>query len=278
MRTKNDTARFFSRLKERESMSIQPLDLSGARREWARVRRTNPLVHCMTNAVACAFTADVLAAAGASPAMLPAKEEAPDFTRIAAALLVNVGTLTAPDADAMLLTTRAALYAKKPWVLDPVAAGVSLWRDSVIAKLVLNSPTVIRGNPSEIVALSGGEKTAKGVDSILTSADALEAAQTLDSGAQTIVAVTGQVDYITDGTRTLSVAGGNAKVGRIVGTGCSLSALVAAFIAGADDLLVAAASACALAKTAAQTVGDKPYGSFHTAYLDAIETVSLQAL
>ena len=148
----------------------------------------------------------------------------------------------------------------------------------MLAKLVLNSPTVIRGNPSEIVALSGGEKTAKGVDSILTSADALEAAQTLASGAQTIVAVTGQVDYITDGTRTLSVAGGNAKVGRIVGTGCSLSALVAAFIAGADDLLVAAASACALAKTAAQTVGDKPYGSFHTAYLDAIETVSLQAL
>ena len=259
-------------------MSIQSLDLSGARREWARVRRTNPLVHCMTNAVACAFTADVLAAAGASPAMLPAKEEAPDFTRIAAALLVNVGTLTAPDADAMLLTTRAALEAKKPGGLDPVAAGVSLWRDAVIAKLVLNSPPVIRGNPSELVALSGGEKTAKGVDSILTSADALEAAQTLASGAQTIVAVTGQVDYITDGTRTLSVAGGNAKVGRIVGTGCSLSALVAAFIAGTDDLLVGAASACALAKTAAQTVGDKPYGSFHTAYLDAIETVSLQAL
>ena len=97
-------------------MSIQPLDLSGARREWARVRRTNPLVHCMTNAVACAFTADVLAAAGASPAMLPAKEEAPDFTRIAAALLVNVGTLTAPDADAMLLTTVSYTHLTLPTI------------------------------------------------------------------------------------------------------------------------------------------------------------------
>ena len=259
-------------------MHIQPLDLSTARREWARVRRTNPLVHCMTNAVACAFTADVLAAAGASPAMLPAKEEAPDFTRIAASLLVNVGTLTAPDADAMLLTTRAALYAKKPWVLDPVAAGVSVWRDAVIAKLVVNAPTVIRANPSEIVALSGGEKTAKGVDSILTSREALDAAVALADSVQTVVVVTGETDFITDGNRIISATGGNAKVGRVVGTGCSLSALVAAFIAGTDDVLIAAAAACALAKSAAQAVGDKPYGTFHTAYLDAIETISLQTL
>ncbi len=259
-------------------MQIQPLQLSVAHNEWARVRRTNPLVHCMTNAVACAFTADVLAAAGASPAMLPAKEEAPDFTRIAASLLVNVGTLTRPDADAMLITTRAALYAKKPWVLDPVAAGVSVWRDAVIAKLVLNAPAVIRGNPSEIVALSGGEKTAKGVDSVLTSRDALQAAVTLASASQTIVAVTGETDYITDGIRTLCVTGGNAKVSRVVGTGCSLSALVAAFVPGASDTLVAVASACALAKNAAQFVGNKPYGTFRTAYLDAIETLSIKSL
>lgn len=258
-------------------MSIEPLDPLKARQEFSRVRHANPLVHCMTNAVACAFSADLLAAAGASPAMIPAKEEAPDFARIASALLINVGTLTSTDLSAMLLSARAATYANKAWVLDPVAAGVSLWRDAMIAKLLLEAPAVIRANPSEVIALSGGEKTAKGVDSSVESELAVEHAVSLAKAAHCIVAVTGAVDFITDGVRTLSVQGGHAGAGRIVGTGCALSALVAAFIAEAPDRLAAAASACALCKLAAEKAGDLRYGSFRTAYLDAVEAISLEA-
>ena len=258
-------------------MSIEVLDNALARGEFARVRNTSPLVHCLTNIVASAFTADLLAAAGASPAMIPAKEEAPDFARIASALLVNVGTLTSPDLAAMVLSARAAGYAEKPWVLDPVAAGVSIWRDAMIAKLLVESPTVIRANPSEIIALSGGEKTAKGVDSVLGSDRALEAAGNLAAATGAIVAVTGATDFITDGKRTLSVVGGDVGASRVVGTGCALSALVAAFVANAEDRLIATAAACALCKKAAEKASGLSYGTYRIAYLDAIEKISLEA-
>lgn len=255
-------------------MPIKELEIKHAEIEFSRVRASSPLVHCLTNIVASAFTADLLAAAGASPAMIPAKEEAPDFTRIASALLINVGTLTSADFAAMVLSARTAKYAKRRWVLDPVAAGVTVWRDAMIAKLLIESPTVIRANPSEIIALSGGEKTSKGVDSVLGSHQALDAAMSLARNTGAIVAVTGAIDYITDGNETLSVSGGDSGASRIVGTGCALSALCAAYIASAHDLLTAVASACALCKRAAEKAKGLPYASYRIAYLDAIESVS----
>lgn len=255
-------------------MTIKELDQKCAENEFSRVRNASPLVHCLTNIVASAFTADLLAAAGASPAMIPAKEEAPDFARVASALLVNVGTLTSMDFAAMALSVKAAGYAKRPWVLDPVAAGITVWRDAMIAKLLLESPTVIRANPSEIIAISGGEKTSKGVDSVLGSHAALDAATRLAKNIGAIVAVTGEVDFITDGTETISVTGGDSGASRIVGTGCALSALCAAYVANAPEPLVAVASACALCKRAAEKAKGQPYASYRIAYLDAIETIS----
>ncbi len=255
-------------------MSVKELDYTCAQNEFSRVRTASPLVHCLTNIVASAFTAHLLAAAGASPAMIPAKEEAPDFARVASALLINVGTLTSTDFAAMVLSARAAGYAKRPWVLDPVAAGITLWRDAMIAKLLIESPTVIRANPSEIIALSGGAKTSKGVDSVLGSHEALEAAQRLAKATGAIVAVTGEIDFITDGDETVSVAGGDKGASRIVGTGCALSALCAAYVANAPSPLIAVASACALCKRAAEKAKGLAYASYRAAYLDAIETVS----
>ena len=57
----------------------------------AAVRRSTPLVHCMTNTVVPEITANVLLAAGAAPAMIDLLEEAQIFAGIASALLINVG-------------------------------------------------------------------------------------------------------------------------------------------------------------------------------------------
>ena len=59
-----------------------------------RLRSENPLVICYTNDVVKNFTANGLLSLGASPAMSEAPEEAEDFTRMASALLINIGTLT----------------------------------------------------------------------------------------------------------------------------------------------------------------------------------------
>ena len=173
----------------------------------------------------------------------------------------------------MHLAVDAANRAGVPWVLDPVAAGLIPWRDRMINGLLELKPTVIRGNASEIIALAGAGKGGKGVDSTDSSDAALSAAQNLAAARACIVCVTGETDYITDGRTTLYVTGGNRQATLVVGTGCSLSALVAAFIAKTEHPLEAAAAACALAKRAAEQaagVSSGP-GSFRTAYIDALQ-------
>lgn len=61
---------------------------------------------------------------------------------------------------------RAAAKAQelgKPWVLDPVGAGATRLRTNTATDLVVSyKPTVIRGNPSEIMALA--KSICKGLD------------------------------------------------------------------------------------------------------------------
>jgi len=82
----------------------------------------------MTNDVVQTFTANVLLALGASPAMVIEAEEAEQFAALADALLINVGTLTADRADAMRAAIHSANQADKPWTLDPVAVGALEFR------------------------------------------------------------------------------------------------------------------------------------------------------
>lgn len=235
-------------------------------------RETRPLVHCLTNEVVQEVTANVLLAAGASPAMVVAEEEAPFFAGIAGGLLINIGTPYPSRLRAMHASADAARAAGRPWVLDPVAAGGIPWRDGIIQEFVNKHPDVIRGNASEILALAGKKSGGKGVDSTDSSDLAVTAAEQLAREINGIVCVTGETDYITDGQRTVAVTGGHAMATLVVGTGCSLSALVSAFCAVTDDHLLATASACQLAKKAAEKAAltARGPGSFHQDYLDAL--------
>ncbi len=61
-------------------------------RAWEAVRERSPLVQCLTNAVVTGFTANVLLALGAAPAMVDIPDEAGPFARIASGVLINLGT------------------------------------------------------------------------------------------------------------------------------------------------------------------------------------------
>ena len=112
----------------------------------------SPLVHCMTNDVVQTFTANTLLALGASPAMVIETEEASQFAAIASALLINVGTLTRPRAQAMSAAVEQATRSQTPWTLDPVAVGALDYRRRFCVELLSHKPTAIRGNASEIMA------------------------------------------------------------------------------------------------------------------------------
>ena len=243
--------------------------------ELARMRAATPLVHLLTNEVVQEITANVLLAAGASPAMIVAEEEAAAFAAISGALLVNVGTLYPARLTVMLQAVAAANQASVPWTLDPVAVGVLDYRTQACRDFLAAKPAAIRGNASEILALAGFAGSGRGVDSTAGSDTAQSAAEQLARTSGAIVAVTGETDFITDGELTWATPWGHPIMTRVVGTGCALSALVAAFTAQAPNRLNAVAAACAVAglcgeRAAASSRGP---GSFKADFLDALYTL-----
>jgi hydroxyethylthiazole kinase len=235
-------------------------------------RTRSPLVHCMTNEVVQTFTANVLLAIGASPAMVIDADEAPQFAAVADALLINVGTLTQSRALAMRSAVESVCAHQKPWTLDPVAVGALNLRTEFCHQLLALRPAAIRGNASEILALAGMSQGGRGVDTTDTAAAALPAAQALARQISTIVAVTGEVDYVTDGHRTVMIPGGSSLMTKVVGTGCALSAVVAASCALPGDRLDNVAAACAMMKRAGSLASENSGGpgSFVAAFLDAL--------
>lgn len=257
-----------------------PMPLNIVAQELLRLRAARPLVHVLTNEVVQEITANVLLAIGAAPAMIVAEEEVGDFAPMAGALLINVGTLYPARLAAMRQAVTAACNAGVPWTLDPVAVGVLGYRTEACRALLTQTPAAIRGNASEILALAGLAGGGRGVDSTAGSAAALAAAGQLARATGAIVAVTGEVDYITDGAQTWATPWGDPIMTLVVGTGCALSALVAAFTAQAPNRLDAVAAACAVAgwcgaRAAASSRGP---GSFKAAFLDALYRVDADEL
>ena len=129
------------------------------------LRAQKPLILSLTNSVVQPITANMLLAAGASPVMLNDAEESAQLLRICAnGLLINVGTLSRPQAEQMRAAVDAAQSAGVPWVLDPVAVGLLGFRTEFCRELLGFSPALIRGNASEIMALAGEAAGGRGTD------------------------------------------------------------------------------------------------------------------
>ncbi|MBD1597647.1 hydroxyethylthiazole kinase [Pseudomonas typographi] len=242
------------------------------------LRTQTPLVQCLTNVVSSNFMANVLLAAGAAPAMVDNPEEAAAFVQVAGAVLVNLGTPTAAQVEAMRLAVKAAADLGRPWVLDPIGAGGLAWRGGVAAELLAYRPAVIRGNASEIIGLAGLGSSSRGFDSSNDPADAVPAARALLAHSAAVSA-SGPVDHVLGeyegALRLFRIAGGSALLPRVTATGCALGALVAAYTAVAATPVLGLITAhvhFALAAEQAQTQAQGP-GSFVPAFIDALDAV-----
>lgn len=241
----------------------------------AALHAQSPLVHCITNYVAMNIAANVVLAAGASPAMVHAEAEVADFVPISGALTINIGTLSPNWVSAMQMAADAAVTAGKPWVLDPVAHFATPYRGEVVRDLVARKPTIIRGNASEILALSGAATAGKGADSGDAVSDAEAAATALAASLGCVIAITGAVDFVTDGQKSARISGGSDIMPKITAMGCSLTALMGGFAAVAPPLDATVAALVMFAEAgnrAAQTASGP--GSFQVAFLDALSHIT----
>jgi hydroxyethylthiazole kinase len=239
------------------------------------IRRRRPLIHHITNFVVMNTTANVTLAIGASPIMAHAPEEMEAMSAFTDALNLNIGTLTHEWVASMLLAGKASGKRGIPIILDPVGSGATALRTESAKRVLSDVPvTVVRGNASEIMSLFPGEEQIKirGVDSLETVDAVREGAHGLAQELRKVIAVTGKVDFITDGQRIVEVHNGHPMFGNVTGTGCGATTAISCFCAVEPDPLVA--TACALGyyglagEEAAKT--SKGPGSFQVALYDAL--------
>lgn len=211
---------------------------------WDKVRRERPLIHNITNIVVANFSANGLLAIGAAPVMASAVEEVAEMASISDALVLNIGTLDAMTERTMIRAGQAANQVGHPIVFDPVGVGATSFRRNV-AKAILQHVrvTVIRGNASEIATLVDLESSSRGVDVGETRDDLKQIAHEAARRYNCVVAVTGEIDFVSDGDVTVEIKGGTKEMARTTGTGCLLSAVVGAFLAVERDAVTATATA-----------------------------------
>jgi hydroxyethylthiazole kinase len=236
------------------------------------LRERKPLVHQITNYVVMNETANATLALGALPVMAHAREEVEEMVRIAGALVLNIGTLSPPWVEAMLLAGRAANDAGVPVVLDPVGAGATSYRTETARRILDDvDVAVLRGNAGEVATLVGVDAEVRGVESISAGTDAGELAREAARRLGLVASVTGPVDHVSDGERLTRVANGDPLLGRVTGTGCMSTALTGCFLAVAEPFAAAAAALVAFGVAGEDAAAEaKGPGSFHVALYDAI--------
>ena len=246
------------------------------------LRAAKPLVHQITNYVVMNETANATLALGALPVMAHAREEVEEMTALAKALVLNIGTLSAPWVEAMLAAGRAASAGGLPVVLDPVGAGATAYRTDT-ARRILDEVdvTVLRGNAGEVATLVGVEAEVRGVESIGAGGEPAELAREAARRLGVVASVTGPVDYVSDGESVLAVSNGHELLAAVSGTGCMSSAITGCFLAAKPDgPLEAAAEALAAFGVAGEdaAVGAKGPGSFHVGLYDALAALDPETL
>ena len=246
------------------------------------LRERKPLVHQITNYVVMNETANATLALGALPVMAHAREEVEEMVALAAALVLNIGTLSEHWIEAMLLAGGAASARGIPVVLDPVGAGATAYRTGT-ARRILDDVrvTVLRGNVGEVATLVGADAEVRGVESIASGVEPAELAREAGRQLGIVASVTGPVDHVSDGERVLSVANGHPLLAAVTGTGCMSSALTGCFLAVKPaEPLEAAAEALAAFGVAAEdaAAGAAGPGTFHARLYDALATLDPDTL
>lgn len=258
---------------------------------YEQTHEKDPGVQCITNIVTVNDCANILLAAGASPAMTMDIREAAEAVRRMQALVCNMGAIE--YADSMISAGQEANRCHIPVVLDPVAAGGTRLRWNVSAQLLRDVHfSAIRGNASEIRALAGKSTPGRGVDVAL--ADEVTEENLSDTGALvrdlaertgSVIALSGVIDVVSDGKRTAFVRNGCSTMARITGSGCMLTTMMGGFFGAVPDRpFEAALAAVVIMGVAGELADDKRIAkgtgnaTFRTDLIDAVFTLTREQL
>ncbi len=243
-----------------------------------KLRENSPLIHNITNIVVANYVANGLLSLGCSPIMSNAIEEMDELPAICQALVINIGTLTAEQVKSMIKAGISANKNNIPVVLDPVGVGATTFRQETVKTLLSEIKfDLIRGNIGEIAHLAQVNWNAKGVDAGTGEANLSQIAKDVALKYNCIVAISGEIDYISDGSKVAKIDNGTALFPRITGSGCLLSAVCGAFLTLDDNNFDLTLSACTSYAVAGQIVkenlNDNQTGQFYIGLLDSLANI-----
>ena len=263
------------------------IDAQTVRDTLASVAEVAPLVHHLTNDVTTSETANVTLHWGGLPVMADAPAEAGDMAAGADAVVINTGTASTTDVDAMIEAGTRANESGVPVVLDPVGYGATPHRVESVGRLLdAVAFDVIKGNIGEVRWLAGEEATVKGVESVGDDAGIADPATALAAETGAVVVASGPTDVVADGDAVYEVSGGHERLGSFVGSGCMLASTLGTVVGVVDGSVGAPGS-----PTAAALVGCVAFGvageraaaadpagpaSYRTAFMDAVAAVAAE--
>ena len=241
------------------------------------VKQTQPLIHCITNPISINQCANGILAIGARPMMAEHPKEVSEITRTAQALMLNLGNITDARMESMLISAKTANETGIPILLDAVGIACSTLRREYIRELLNTAtPTVIKGNYSEIQALYRDSYRCTGVD-----ADSGLDIQTIDHAAislarslGTVILASGKVDIVTDGNRLFHIHNGTPLLSQITGTGCLQGALCASFLSAKPGIeaVITGSSVLGICGELART--DRGTGTFLCHLMDKLSMLT----
>lgn len=213
-----------------------------------KIREKNPIVFHITNTVTINDCANITLAIGASPLMSFCKDELEDIISFASALVINIGTMEKEMREIVVEAGKIANKLGKPVILDPVGVGATKARKKLIESLMSEVQfAVIKGNMAEIKTIYGIKNIEnRGVDSVEELENADEIAKLLAKRYDTIIAVTGKQDIVSDGFRIAKINNGTAALAKVTGTGCMTASLIGSACGANRDYFVSATSAIAM--------------------------------
>ncbi len=240
------------------------------------IKEKKPLILNITNDVTMDFIANGLLSMGASPIMSQAEQEMADLIQLADAVVINPGTLDERFVRLSHVAAKMANQLDKPIIFDPVGAGASRYRRETCMQLVKQYKiAIIRGNSSEILALSDQKIVSKGVDTTTDSLAVITSARDIARDFSTTILMSGVTDVVLEGDRVQTSQRGSAWMPQLTGSGCLLSAVVAAFHAVEKDSFRAAMAAAIFYGVCGEmaAVQTKGPGTFKVKFLDALHAL-----
>ncbi|GAA0081591.1 hydroxyethylthiazole kinase [Clostridium sporogenes] len=246
------------------------------------VKLKKPLIHYITNPISINDCANMILAVGAKPIMAEHPLEVSEITAVSKSLGVNLRNITDNKMKSMLISGKTAYEKKIPQIIDLVGVGCSKLRLDYAKKFISEChPNVIKGNMSEIKAIYGIKSSAKGIDvgvcDIITEQnfdENIKMIKSLSMETGSVVAATGVVDIISNGTYTYIISNGCEMLSMITGTGCMLTGLIASYISSENILDGTALAAALMGICGELSQNVKGTGSFRNELIDNMFSIS----